>query len=79
MVKFLKILQRASSLCHVVKLSTLQANFCPRCILTFSKTSSDQDWLSHRAILASREMMGLSSSMSSFRSSFQGKNITTSP
>ncbi|GFU96285.1 ATP-dependent DNA helicase [Trichonephila clavipes] len=50
MVKFLKILQQASSICHVVKLSTLQTNFCPRCILTFK----DQDWLSHRAILANR-------------------------
>ncbi|GFY58151.1 ATP-dependent DNA helicase [Trichonephila inaurata madagascariensis] len=39
MVMFLKILQQVSSLCHEVKLSTLLTNFCPRCILTFSKTS----------------------------------------
>ncbi|GFQ92045.1 hypothetical protein TNCT_707081 [Trichonephila clavata] len=53
MVKFLKILQQASSLCHEVKLSTLLTNFCrPRCILTFSNTSRIR--ISHRAILASR-------------------------
>ncbi|GFQ67642.1 hypothetical protein TNCT_354511 [Trichonephila clavata] len=68
----------ASSLCHVVKLSTLLTNFCPRCILTFSKTSrirtgflTEQFWQA--------EMMWLRSSISPFRSSFQGKNMPTSP
>ncbi|GFW72347.1 ATP-dependent DNA helicase [Trichonephila clavipes] len=69
MVKLLKILQHASSLCHAVKLSTLLRNFCPRCILTFRNTSrirtgflTEQFWQA--------EMMWLRSSMSPFRSSF---------
>ncbi|GFY61492.1 hypothetical protein TNIN_304241 [Trichonephila inaurata madagascariensis] len=51
---------------------------CPRCILTFNKTSrirtgflTEQFWQA--------EMMWLRSSMSPFRSSFQGKNMPISP
>ncbi|GFY56855.1 hypothetical protein TNIN_380931 [Trichonephila inaurata madagascariensis] len=52
MVKFLKILQQASSLCHVVKLSPdeLMSKVYPNIQQNFK----DQDWLSHRAILTSR-------------------------
>ncbi|GFS55611.1 hypothetical protein TNIN_210191 [Trichonephila inaurata madagascariensis] len=77
MVKFLKILQQASSLCYVVKLSTLLTNFCPRCILTFSKTSRiETGFLPEQ--FCQTEMMWLRSLMSPFRSSFQGKNVPTS-
>ncbi|GFW77475.1 hypothetical protein TNCV_2498681 [Trichonephila clavipes] len=73
-----KVPEDPSILCHVVKLSTLLTNFCPRRILTFSKTSrirtgflTEQFWQT--------EMMRLRSSMSPFRSSFQGENMPTSP